>query len=73
VVSHGGGGTILAALSRGLPLVRLPQGADQFHNAEPVAEVQAGIALILSEAMPTAIGASEQAMTDRCFAPEASG
>jgi UDP:flavonoid glycosyltransferase YjiC (YdhE family) len=52
VVSHGGGGTILAALSRGLPLVLLPQGADQFHNAERVAEVKAGIALTPSEATP---------------------
>ena len=65
VVSHGGGGTILAALSRGLPLVLAPQGADQFHNAERVAEVQAGIALTPSEATPPVIGAAvERAMTD---------
>ncbi len=65
VVSHGGGGTILAALSRGLPLVLLPQGADQFHNAQRVAEVQAGVALIPSEATPRAIGAAvKRAMTD---------
>ena len=36
VVSHGGGGTILAALSRGLPLVLLPR-APIFHNAQRVA------------------------------------
>jgi UDP:flavonoid glycosyltransferase YjiC (YdhE family) len=65
VVSHGGGGTILAALSRGLPLVLLPQGADQFHNAQRIAEVQAGISLIPSQATPGAIRASvERAMTD---------
>jgi UDP:flavonoid glycosyltransferase YjiC (YdhE family) len=65
VVSHGGGGTILAALSRGLPLVLLPQGADQFHNAQRVAEVKAGITLTPSEATPPAIGASvERALTD---------
>ena len=52
-------------LSRGLPLVLLPQGADQFHNAERVAEVQAGVALTPSEATPPAIGAAvERAMTD---------
>jgi UDP:flavonoid glycosyltransferase YjiC (YdhE family) len=33
VVCHGGSGTTLAALSAGLPLVILPQGADQFENA----------------------------------------
>jgi UDP:flavonoid glycosyltransferase YjiC (YdhE family) len=31
---HGGAGTTLAALGRGVPLVVIPQGADQFINAE---------------------------------------
>jgi UDP:flavonoid glycosyltransferase YjiC (YdhE family) len=34
VVSHAGSGTFLAALSEGLPQVCVPQGADQFANAE---------------------------------------
>jgi UDP:flavonoid glycosyltransferase YjiC (YdhE family) len=34
VVSHGGSGTFLAALGLGIPQVLLPQGADQFLNAE---------------------------------------
>jgi MGT family glycosyltransferase len=33
VVTHGGSGTILAALAHGLPLLILPQGADNFRNA----------------------------------------
>ena len=33
VVSHGGSGTMLGALAHGLPLVLVPQGADQFDNA----------------------------------------
>lgn len=33
VVCHGGSGTMLAALGAGLPVVELPQGADQFVNA----------------------------------------
>jgi MGT family glycosyltransferase len=33
VVCHGGSGTMLASLAAGLPLVSLPQGADQFINA----------------------------------------
>jgi UDP:flavonoid glycosyltransferase YjiC (YdhE family) len=33
VVCHGGSGTTLAALNAGLPLVLVPQGADQFENA----------------------------------------
>lgn len=33
VISHGGSGTMLGALAAGVPLVLLPQGADQFENA----------------------------------------
>jgi UDP:flavonoid glycosyltransferase YjiC (YdhE family) len=34
VVSHGGSGTVLAALAHGLPSVLLPIGADQPENAD---------------------------------------
>lgn len=34
VVAHAGSGSVLAALAHGLPLVLLPQGADQFENAD---------------------------------------
>jgi UDP:flavonoid glycosyltransferase YjiC (YdhE family) len=34
VVCHGGAGTMLAALSYGLPLLMVPLGSDQFINAE---------------------------------------
>lgn len=33
MVSHAGSGSMLAALAHGLPLVLLPEGADQFENA----------------------------------------
>lgn len=33
VVFHGGSGTMIGALAHGLPLVFVPQGADQFDNA----------------------------------------
>jgi UDP:flavonoid glycosyltransferase YjiC (YdhE family) len=45
VVSHGGSGTVLAALSQGVPQLCLPQGADQFLNADAVASAGAGISL----------------------------
>ena len=45
VVSHGGSGTTLGALAHGLPLVLVPQAADQFDNAAR-AEA-AGAALVL--------------------------
>ncbi|NUP49589.1 MAG: glycosyltransferase family 1 protein [Catenulispora sp.] len=45
VVTHGGAGTTLGALARGLPMVVIPQGADQFIQADRVAAAGAGLAL----------------------------
>jgi MGT family glycosyltransferase len=45
VVHHAGTGTLLGTLSAGLPQLVLPQGADQFGNAEALAELGAGRAL----------------------------
>ena len=45
VVSHGGSGTLLGALAAGLPLVLIPQGADQFENA--VRCERAGAAVVI--------------------------
>jgi UDP:flavonoid glycosyltransferase YjiC (YdhE family) len=39
VVHHGGSGTALAATAAGLPQVVMPQGADQFQNAELLARI----------------------------------
>ena len=43
VVTHGGAGTVLAALGHGVPLVVVPQGADQFLNGEQVTAAGAGV------------------------------
>lgn len=45
VICHAGTGTTLATLAAGLPLVLVPQGADQFDNARACA--RAGAALVL--------------------------
>jgi UDP:flavonoid glycosyltransferase YjiC (YdhE family) len=45
VVSHGGSGTFLATLARGLPQCCLPQAADQFNNAFAGAKFGASIAI----------------------------
>jgi UDP:flavonoid glycosyltransferase YjiC (YdhE family) len=50
VVHHGGSGTTLGALSVGAPQLLLPQGADQFANAEAVSAAGAGLVL-LSDAL----------------------
>jgi UDP:flavonoid glycosyltransferase YjiC (YdhE family) len=45
-VCHAGSGTMLAALGAGLPLLLLPQGADQFANAAACA--RAGVARVVT-------------------------
>jgi UDP:flavonoid glycosyltransferase YjiC (YdhE family) len=46
VVCHGGSGTTLGALAFGLPLLLLPQGADQFLNATAITSAGAGLAIL---------------------------
>ena len=43
MVCHGGAGTTMAALTRGLPTVVVPLFADQMHNASRVAATGAGL------------------------------
>lgn len=46
VVHHGGAGTTVAAMTHGLPQLVLPQGADQFRNAEIVTDTGLGGQLV---------------------------
>jgi UDP:flavonoid glycosyltransferase YjiC (YdhE family) len=62
VVHHGGTGTVLGALAAGLPQLILPQGADQFFNAEAISALGAGRALRNDQQEPGAIAASVAAM-----------
>jgi UDP:flavonoid glycosyltransferase YjiC (YdhE family) len=43
VVAHAGSGSVLGALAHGLPLVLVPQGADQFDNAARCAAAGAAV------------------------------
>ena len=49
VVHHGGSGTTLGALAVGAPQLILPQGADQFANADAVTASGAGVRLLPDE------------------------
>ncbi|MEV4494198.1 glycosyltransferase [Micromonospora arborensis] len=49
VVHHGGSGTTLGALAVGVPQLMLPQGADQFANAEAVSAAGAALRLLPEE------------------------
>src|SRR4051812_34079405 len=42
VVTHAGLGTVMSALSHGVPMLCMPMGRDQFFNAERVAALHAG-------------------------------
>ena len=59
VVSHGGSGTLLGTLAAGLPLVILPQGADQFENAARCERAGAAVVLppdaVTAEAVAAAV------------------
>jgi UDP:flavonoid glycosyltransferase YjiC (YdhE family) len=59
VVHHGGSGTTLGALAAGVPQLVLPQGADQFANAEAL--VAAGAARRLLPGELSADAVTEQA------------
>ncbi|MFG1924574.1 glycosyltransferase [Cryptosporangium sp. NPDC048952] len=55
VVHHGGSGTTLGAAAHGLPQLLLPQGADQFGNADVVSAQGSGLALTRDDVMPDVI------------------
>jgi len=66
VVSHGGSGTFLGALARGLPQLCLPRAADQFRNAEGGVRAGAALSLAPAEVTEETVGAAaEQLLTDR--------
>lgn len=54
-VIHGGAGTMLGALAAGVPLLCLPQGADQHGNADRVVAAGAGRKLLRDELTPAAV------------------
>jgi Glycosyltransferase family 28 C-terminal domain len=56
VVAHGGAGTNLGALAAGLPLVLIPQGADQGGQAERVATAGAAINITPADFSSIAVG-----------------
>lgn len=64
VVSHGGSGTVLAALGMAVPQLCLPQAADQFINAAAVARAGAGLAIPPHEVDPTAVADAVRRLLD---------
>jgi UDP:flavonoid glycosyltransferase YjiC (YdhE family) len=74
VVSQGGAGILLGGLAHGLPQLVLPQGADQFINAETAR--RAGVGLVLEGAEVTAAAvtaAATRLLTEPSYATAARG
>ena len=63
-VVHGGSGTVLGALAHGVPLLVLPQGADQWSNAERVVASGAGLRLLRDDVSIAAIRHAVTAILD---------
>jgi UDP:flavonoid glycosyltransferase YjiC (YdhE family) len=55
LVSHAGSGALLGALNAGVPILAIPQGADQFMNAERIVEVGLGLRLLPAELAADAV------------------
>ena len=69
VVSHTGSGTMLGALTAGLPQVCLPIGADQFTNADQVVRTGAGVLVPPAERTSAGIRAAiDQVLDDPAYA-----
>lgn len=55
IVSHAGSGALLGALNAGVPMLAIPQGADQFTNAKRIVDVGLGLRLMPSDLNPIAV------------------
>lgn len=68
VVHHGGTGTVIGSLASGVPQVVMPQGADQFWNADHLA-AEGACRIVPPGAPPGSIAAAAAALTEQ-HAPE---
>ena len=64
-IAHGGSGSTIAALAHGLPLLLVPQGADQFENAARCAELGAAIVLMPGEVTAESVLAGVTALLEQ--------
>ena len=72
LVSHAGSGATLGALRAGLPMLAVPQGADQFLNASALVEVGAALRLLPGELTADAVrDATRRLLTEASFADAA--
>jgi len=67
VVTHAGHGTVIAALTQGVPLVCIPMGRDQGGNAERVAADGCGVVLAATAGPDEVADAIREVLTDSAY------
>jgi hypothetical protein len=68
MISHAGSGATVGALAAGVPMLAIPQGADQFLNADAITRLGAGLRLLPSEFTAAAIrDAARELLSDGRF------
>jgi UDP:flavonoid glycosyltransferase YjiC (YdhE family) len=67
VVSHAGSGTLTGAISHGIPQLCLPQGADQFRNADALTACGAGLTLEGETATESSIALALERLVGEVF------
>ena len=64
VICHGGAGSTFSSLALGLPLLIMPQGADQYVIGDLVVAAGAGLCLVPSEVNPDTVRANVRTLLD---------
>jgi UDP:flavonoid glycosyltransferase YjiC (YdhE family) len=64
MVSHAGSGALLGAIKAGIPMLAVPQGADQFMNAERLVAAGYGLRVLPDELTPEAVHAGVERLLD---------
>ena len=63
-VSHGGSGALLGGVRAGVPMLAIPQGADQFMNAERIVATGIGLSLMPVELTAEAVRGAVRSLLD---------
>ena len=63
-INHGGSGALIGAANAGVPVLAIPQGADQFLNAEVIKERGVGLRLMPDQFSPESVRDATRALLD---------
>jgi UDP:flavonoid glycosyltransferase YjiC (YdhE family) len=63
-INHGGSGALIGAANAGVPVLAIPQGADQFLNAEVIDERGVGLRLMPDQFSPESVRDATRALLD---------